>query len=197
MFRLMKLRPPHGWRAAWWEFGIVSLGVLLALGAEQTIKEVQDARELATVREALRNEARLNLSAVELRVRLRPCVERRLNELQAVFQRHHERRPLGLRAPVNKPPYWTESTGTWQIALAGDDLTDMPLTETLAYSEAFDAYRAFTQLRDEEDGHWRSLSLLDDASLLDAADWSSLRRAYAEARAIDDRIASANSYILD
>ena len=35
MFRLMKLKPPHGWSAVVWELGIVTLGVLIALAAQQ------------------------------------------------------------------------------------------------------------------------------------------------------------------
>ena len=30
MFRMVKLRPPHGWDAVAWELGIVVLGVLIA-----------------------------------------------------------------------------------------------------------------------------------------------------------------------
>ena len=31
MFRLLKLKPPHGWNAVGWELGIVTLGVVIAL----------------------------------------------------------------------------------------------------------------------------------------------------------------------
>ena len=36
MFRLLKLRPPHGWNAVALELAIVPLGVLIALGAQQS-----------------------------------------------------------------------------------------------------------------------------------------------------------------
>ena len=35
MFRMLKLNPPHGWRAVVWELAIVTLGVLIALGVQQ------------------------------------------------------------------------------------------------------------------------------------------------------------------
>ena len=35
MFRMLKLNPPNGWRAVGWELAIVTLGVLIALGAQQ------------------------------------------------------------------------------------------------------------------------------------------------------------------
>ena len=38
MFRLFKLRPPHGWNAAGWELTIVVVGVLIALFAQQVVE---------------------------------------------------------------------------------------------------------------------------------------------------------------
>lgn len=35
MFRMLKLNPPHGWRAVAWELAIVTLGVLIALATQQ------------------------------------------------------------------------------------------------------------------------------------------------------------------
>jgi len=196
MFRLMKLKPPHGWRAAWWEFSIVTLGVLLALGAEQTIRGIQAERELGAVRQALNNEARRNLTAVHFREQLKPCIDRRLGELRKVLERHKERQPLGITAPIGTPTYWAESTGTWQIALSGEALGNMPLEEKLAYSDAFDTYQAFTRLRDDENVHWRTISLLDEARLLGDEDWPTLHRAFGEARAINNRFTAMNEYIL-
>ena len=51
MFRLLRLSPRHGWHAVWWELGIVTLGVLIALAAQQTVEyfswqaKVQDAKK--------------------------------------------------------------------------------------------------------------------------------------------------------
>ena len=38
MFRLLRLKPPHGWNAVAWELGIVTLGVLISLGAQQVVR---------------------------------------------------------------------------------------------------------------------------------------------------------------
>jgi hypothetical protein len=197
MFRAMKLQPPHGWPSVWWELAIVTLGVLLALGAEQTIKGWDDGRELKAVREALRSEVRRNLTAVHFRAQMKPCVDRRLAEIRTVFGRRSSGRPLGIGAPAGRPVYWTESTGTWQIALTGQALSEMPLDETLAFSNAIDAYQAFTRLRDEEDAHWRALGLLDDPAILSDEDWPALRRTYGEAAALNARFTAVTEYILE
>lgn len=192
---MLKVRPPHGWRAVWWEFMIVTVGVLFALGAEQTLKGLDDRSELEAVRNSLRSEVRRNLAAVQFRIQMKPCIDRRLAELRTIFERHGSGRPLGIRARVGKPVYWSESTGTWQIALSGQALSNMTLADTLAFSEAFDAYQAFTRLLDEEDGHWRTLSLLDEAAILGEQDWPTLHRAFAEARALNARFVSVTDYI--
>ncbi len=47
--RLDTLKPLHGWRAFFGEVGVVVLGVLLALGAQQVVQEIQirsDVREI-------------------------------------------------------------------------------------------------------------------------------------------------------
>jgi hypothetical protein len=72
----------------------------------------------------------------------------------------------------------------------------MPLKEKLAFSDAFDAYESFTQLREHEDEIWRTLGLLDDPSLLNASDWSTLHKTYAEARSISVRMGQSAAYIV-
>jgi hypothetical protein len=39
MFRLIRLKPPHGWNAVAWELGIVTLGVLVALAARREVTD--------------------------------------------------------------------------------------------------------------------------------------------------------------
>ena len=84
--------------------------------------------------------------------------------------------PLGLHAPVTRPPLSIASTGSWDIAISGQALGHMPRDEKLAFSDAFDAYKAFNQLRNEEDATWRRLELINHADMLGAGDWVALDR---------------------
>ena len=57
MFRLLKLKPPpHGWNAVAWELAIVTLGVLIALAAQQIVADIHDREAVAQLRSALRAE---------------------------------------------------------------------------------------------------------------------------------------------
>ena len=48
MFRMLRLKPPNGWHAVGWELLIVTLGVLVALGAQQLVEAINWKREVAT-----------------------------------------------------------------------------------------------------------------------------------------------------
>ena len=82
MFRLTRLQPPSGWRAVAWELAIVTLGVLLALAAQQwvenrTIRDKVDASKVA-----LRDELAEHYGyAVEFRT-VYPCIKAQLARLR-------------------------------------------------------------------------------------------------------------------
>ena len=41
MFRMLRLKPPHGWNAVAWELSVVVLGVLIALVILISIQDIQ------------------------------------------------------------------------------------------------------------------------------------------------------------
>ena len=49
-------RPPHGWDAVAWEVGVVVLGVLIALGAQQIMQDFSDRQRVERASVALRQE---------------------------------------------------------------------------------------------------------------------------------------------
>lgn len=191
-----KSEPGRDWRAFVWEIAIVVIGVLLALGAGQVVEILNWRGEVAAERQALRREVRENLAVAAYRVSQRPCIDRRLAQLAEIFRRQARGAPLGLSAPFTRPPVWGATTGSWDIALAGQALGHMPLQEKLAFSNAFGSYRKFAQLREQEDEIWRRLGALGHPDLLGAADWPSLHQAYGEALAMNERMQDHATYVL-
>lgn len=84
MFRLLKLRPPHGWNAVIWDLGIVTLGVLIALAAQQLVSNVMDRSIAAQTRAEVTDELNSDLMSLALRQSIEPCIDRRLAELRAI-----------------------------------------------------------------------------------------------------------------
>lgn len=100
MFRLMKLSPPHGWRAVWWELGVVTIGVLIALAAQQWAEDRSWQSKARNATEALRGEVRDQYRwAVEWRV-VEPCVLDQIGRL--------EKRLLASDANLEPAPVFSE-----------------------------------------------------------------------------------------
>jgi hypothetical protein len=85
VFRLMKVKPPHGWNAVAWELAIVTLGVLIALGAQQLVETLHDRSAAAETRREITDELNSDLMSIVLRRSSEPCIERRLHELRAII----------------------------------------------------------------------------------------------------------------
>jgi hypothetical protein len=191
-----KPKPWHSLREFLKEYVIIVVGVLTALGAEAGVEAFHWRHEVDVERRALLTEARDNLSTAAYRRSEQPCIDARLAQVAEVFSRHARGQPLGLLRPVARPPLWVATTGSWDIALAGQALGHMPQNEKLAFSDAFNTYKAFGRLRGEEDADWRRLALLDHPDILDANDWSNLHQAWGDLLGISNRMRSISDQLL-
>lgn len=82
MFRPMKIKPPNGWNSVAWELVIVTLGVLIALAAQQWVNEREWDVKVVQSRESLRNELKDHYFwSVEWRV-VKPCLVAQIDALQ-------------------------------------------------------------------------------------------------------------------
>jgi hypothetical protein len=84
MFRPLRLKPPHGWDSVAWELAIVTLGVLIALAAQQLVSNITDRSVAAQTRAEVTDELNSDLMSLALRQSIEPCIERRLSELRAI-----------------------------------------------------------------------------------------------------------------
>src|SRR3954454_19287938 len=87
-------KPLHGWRAFAGEGGIIVIGVLIALGAEQGVEDIHSREEVKETRTALDAELAHNLAAFQGRLKIEPCVQARLDELERILDREPGRVPL-------------------------------------------------------------------------------------------------------
>src|SRR3954464_13215632 len=70
MFRPLRLKPPHGWNSVAWELAIVTLGVLIALAAQQIAGALQNRGTAAETRAEVTDELNSDLMSIALRSRL-------------------------------------------------------------------------------------------------------------------------------
>ena len=102
MFRMLKLNPPHGWRAVMWELVIVTLGVLIALAVQQWAENRSwDARTRLASAAIKRELADHYKWSVEWRVAT-PCLTAQIDRLKQRVQDSGARLEP---APTHTNPY--------------------------------------------------------------------------------------------
>ena len=75
--RFKTIKPLHGWREFVGEVGIIVLGVLIALAAQQVAQSVQERGEARDADQAVRGEIEQNLGKLKSRWGIWACVEKR------------------------------------------------------------------------------------------------------------------------
>src|SRR5947208_15175051 len=76
-------KPLHGWRAFTGEVGIIVIGVLIALGAEQVVEELSWRARVHDATDTLRSEIANHYSAATEIVLAAPCIQRQLQLLSS------------------------------------------------------------------------------------------------------------------
>ena len=181
MFRLMKLRPPHGWSAVVWELGIVTLGVLIALAAQQFADGIRWRGEMRDFREAVRTEISTDLATYTYRKDQNVCTVKRLDDLQRWLDSWRAGRPLKLIAPIAMPTSLVIRTTVWD-SRDPETMSHMPLPEKLAYGGLYTEFANAEVHRLDERAAWVELGDYDGAGELDHHDLMRLQGLISRAR---------------
>ena len=94
----------HGWREFLGEVGIIVIGVLIALGAEQAIEAVHRDSLQREARETIDGEVRLDLDSFRRRAEVQSCIDNRLREIEALIVAPEGRLPRPLW--IGRPQVW-------------------------------------------------------------------------------------------
>ena len=168
MFRLLKLSPPHGWSAVAWELAIVTLGVLIALGAQQFVDGIHQRNEVAQLVGALRSELADSRGRWQHVRNSDPCTLQRLDALE----KWNATAPSN--AKLNRAYrlfVWNQHSGAWDLAKTSETTTHIPLRERMIIASLYDAINNWRQMINEENENARALS-----GLLATADQPENRR---------------------
>ena len=154
MFRLMKLKPPHGWHAVAWELLIVTLGVLIALGAQQVVEGLHQRNEINQLVLALRSEL-ADDHARWAHIRASdPCTLQRLDALE----QWNAIAPADARL---KRAYrlflWNMHSGAWDLAKTSESTANVPLRERLTFASLYEAINNWRQFINEENANAQAL----------------------------------------
>jgi hypothetical protein len=181
VFRLLKLKPPHGWAAVAWELAIVTLGVLIALGAQQIVEDIHWRSEMREFRRAVRAEISWDLATYSYRSGQNRCAAARLDELQRWLDSWRAGRPLELTGPIAMPSPLIVQTTVWD-SRDPETVSRIPLAEKLAYGGLYTEFANAEGHRLDERAAWVELGDYDGATELDHQDLMRLQGLITRAR---------------
>jgi len=201
-------KPLHGWREFAGEVGIIVIGVLIALGAEQLVTNWHWRSEVRQTDQRLAREMAMNLSSAYERFAIDPCLRPRLAELRDQLLASgaqwpgsratlandvdHSEFPSVYRTP-SRP--WTQSS--WRTALSGDTLDHFDAQRVLQFSALHDDVDALDQTQAEETRAAAMLGDLAFAGPISPADRRADLKTVAKLDELDARIQYLARQLID
>lgn len=152
----MKIPSPlNGWRVFAGEVGVIVLGVLLALGAQQAVDNWQMRAEVREFRRAIDHEIGLNLFVYAIRSRGSACNDKRIGDLAKWVQRTGDRTVLPKIRPGG-PPYMIGYRTVWDSRNAAV-FAHVPVEARRKYAEFYDELAGNMMRLEGEERAWAML----------------------------------------
>jgi hypothetical protein len=185
----MKLKPPHGWNAVGWELGVVTLGVLIALGAQQVADALHDRSVAAQTRAEVTDELNSDLMSIVLRRSAEPCIERRLGELRAMLAQWQRTGSFETPAWVAQAPVIEVELSRYDAALSAGRMSLLSGNEQYRMGAVAVRLAKFNEWEFAERLPWGRLRALQfGAASLSAEDRARIREALQDASTMDYEI---------
>lgn len=132
-------KPIHGWREFFGEVGIIVLGVLIALGAEQVVEAVHWEHKVAAIRASLTGELSNDRARWEWDVASMACAVRQIDAVDRWTRLGNTHQPLPDTSAitVNALFPWMH-LASWNLATASGSFDHFPIDEQLSYATLYD-----------------------------------------------------------
>ncbi len=179
-------KPWHGAREFLKEYVIIVVGVLTALGAEQLVSALDWQAKLREARQGLSEELAEDLGKAEVRIRVAPCIDQRLDALAVIVDQAVRTGKLPALPTPAGPPYNSWATGVWQSALSAQTVSHMPADELRTYTRVYQVIARIEASGPQEETVWTTLfGLAGPGRAFDAADAQTYRGAIGQARTLN------------
>jgi hypothetical protein len=133
-----KPRPMHSLREFLKEVGIIVLGVVIALAAEQAVEAIHWRNKVSEAAESMRLELRDDDGPqAYTRAALETCLDRQLDTIETAVEAAHDRGAIAALAAAYAPPTHTWDTEAWQAALASDAASHTSASRMVTWSKPY------------------------------------------------------------
>lgn len=154
-------KPLHGWRVFFGEVGVVVLGVLIALAAQQVANGLNERAEARDARQSIQNELATYQARLESRWGVRECISRRLGEIQALLDGAEGGGAIDTPNWVGRPQTWTLLTVRWDASSQSGRAALLPAQELADYGLMYAYMRNAYDEMIIEQGDWARLRTLE------------------------------------
>ncbi|MDB5453874.1 MAG: hypothetical protein JWO33_2452 [Caulobacteraceae bacterium] len=152
--------PPNKPRSLAAEVGVIVLGVLIALIAQQTAQWLDWRGQAAEARKSLRGDELRLVGWAGEREAMSPCIDRRLTELTAIVQAASASGRLPPLAATAIPPRRAWTLRTWETLTSSELLSHMPRQEVRHIASLALYLESVRPMRDIEIANWSRLRAL-------------------------------------
>jgi hypothetical protein len=199
----------HGWRDVAKEIGIIVVGVLIALGAEQIVKSLHWRSQVNDTKGALGAEIGASLRYAAERLAVQQCVRGRIAELTTRLRQTNEVW-IGDPMPIGKARWMVEPnipavyrspaepwrTDAWETAKSTGTLNHMSRDEVAGYSINYDAIAELRGLQEAENALEPKLSFLSFDQQLDPRSRAEAMTTLAELDWVNGNIALLSRHLV-
>jgi len=171
-------KPLHGWRELAGEVGIIVVGVLIALGAEQVVRDMQARADQRAFRETIDHEIGLNIFVYDVRSRQFTCDAKRDGELRSWLDQARS----GAQVPAiwpTPPQALTPYRSAWD-ARDAQVFNSLPAKVRQKYAEFYDELSNNWSLMQAEQDNWTRLIPYAEIGPITLADRRTVRPIIAE-----------------
>jgi hypothetical protein len=153
-------KPLHGWRALAGEVGIIVVGVLIALGAEQLVETIHKDSEARDARSEIEGEVVADITRIEQRAFAADCIDARLAEMDRIIDSAGEDGRINRPTWIGRPPRYAVETTRWDAASQSGRVSLLPSDWQAQFGFLYTTLRYHYQLNNEEEMVWSRLDAL-------------------------------------
>ncbi len=178
-----KPKPVHNWREFLIELGTITLGVGIALAAEQTVEWWHWRSQVEEAKGVIATEMAYNLEGAIWRVRTLGCVEQRLDTLAKVLDDASRSGSLPPVGNIGEPPQHMWRSGAWESVVASQTATHFPRQQLAALGALYKVVQRIDAHSAPDGTAWSDLyAIAGPGRRLDPSAEAQLRSALAHAR---------------
>jgi hypothetical protein len=154
-------KPLHGWREFAGEVGIIVIGVLIALGAEQLVEVAHQQREGVQAERTIRDEIELNLGRLQSRRAIHNCVNQRIEDIQLLLDNAASDPDIATPTWIGRPQYWTFLDSRWEAESQAGRAALVDAHRLSEYGVMYNRMENLLEEMDAEQTDWAKLRLLE------------------------------------